>query len=409
MEGKILAVDDDAINRKLVSATLEKAGYEVSTAKNGLEALHMIEEQRPDVVLLDVMMPEMDGYEVCGRIRRTPHLARTPVMMLTALDTVEEKIKGFEAGADDYLPKPFAPDELLMRVKVLMRRVVRLPELEAPKEVQTEVGKVTAVYSLRGGVGVSSIATNLTVGLSQLWDTPSVLVDLSFNSGQSALMLNLPFRNTWADLALASSAEIDRDLVNAVLLEHASQARVLAASPRPEQNEYLTAEKVTHVINLLVHEYRYLVLDMPHDFSDTTLAGLDAADEIVLVMAPELASVRAMVCVMGVFESLGYDKNKEIRVVLNWTFQRNGLARKDIEAALRREIDLVIPFAPEPMVAGINLGTPPVYGDPHSALGALFEDMSFMLSDEKDRRKRPGQPTEAWNRVVQRIKRQQKR
>lgn len=401
MTGRILAVDDDALNIKLVSATLGREGYQVISAGNGKEGVRKAEEELPDLIILDVMMPEMDGYQACSAIRKNPKTANIPIMMLTSLGSVEEKIRGFDAGADDYLAKPFAPDELLAHVKVLLRRVVSLPGGEG----QT-TGKIIAVYSLRGGVGVSTVAANLAAGLSMVWGEPAVLVDLVMASGQSALMFNLPFRRTWANISQIPVEELDALIVNEVLLQHPSGTRILASSPRPEQNEYLTAEKVSQVIKLLSQQYNYLVLDLPHDFRDITLAGLDSAHEILLLLSPELASVRATVCALGVFEDLKYPREM-VKLVLNWTFQKGGLPRKDIENALNRSIDLQIPFSPEPIIQAINVGAPPVYSAPQSPLGSLFEDLAFLMSKDGQKKVKPKSPTEAWLRVVHRFQHRQ--
>jgi pilus assembly protein CpaE len=269
-------------------------------------------------------------------------------------------------------------------------------------------GKIIGVFSLRGGVGISSIAANLAAGLTQLWNQPSVLVDLALTAGQSALMFNLPFRRSWENLASIPAAEIDKNVVADVLLQHSSDTLVLAASSRPEQNELIDGEKVTRVLSLLSHEYNYVVLDLPHDFQDTTIAGLDLSEEVLLVLSPDLASVRSTVCALNVFNTLNYPPSK-IRLVLNWVFQRHGLPRKDIEAAIKHPIDFIIPFAPEPFVTAINLGKPTVLSDPKSPLGALYEDFAFMLSNEIDIKERPAIPTEAWERTVARIKQRQQK
>lgn len=401
MSGKILAVDDDALNLKLVAATLGREGYQVITASNGKEGVRKAEEELPDLIILDVMMPEMDGYQACGFIRKNPKTANTPIMMLTSLGSVEEKIRGFDAGADDYLAKPFAPDELLAHVKVLLRRVVGTSEKEGAAN-----GKIIAVFSLRGGVGVSTMAANLAAGLSLIWGEPAVLVDLVFASGQSALMFNLPYRRTWANFSQMQTEEIDSLVVNDVLLQHQSGTRILAASPRPEQNEALTAEKVTQVIGILSQQYQYLVLDLPHDFRDITLAGLDSAHEILLLLSPDLAAVRAAVCALSVFDDLKYPREM-IRLVLNWTFQKGGLPKKDIENALNRTIDLQLPFTPEPIVQAINVGSPPVFSSPQSPLGSFFEDLSFLISKDSHKKVKPKNPSEAWLRVIHRIQHRQ--
>jgi pilus assembly protein CpaE len=399
MSNSILVVDDDEMTLRLVGATLSKAGYQIVTAHNGQEALTRISENKPSLVLLDVMMPDISGFEVCARLRSTPATANIPVMMLTALTTVEQKIKGFEAGADDYLPKPFAPDELLMRVRVLLRRATPAPS----SEIESVTGKIISAFSLRGGVGISSIAVNLATGLSQIWDKPAVLVDLVLTAGQDALMLNLPFHHSWEDLASLPANEVDDEYINQLLLLYPNGTRLLAASPNPEAIEQLPAETITRVLQNLKTHYQHIIIDLAHDFSEPNLASLDASDTILCVVAPELASVRAMNIALRTFEKLRIPIEK-IELVLNWTFQRNGLSRKDIESALHHPINYIVPFAPDPMVAAINKGTPVVISEPESPLGMFLEDLAFMVSKSELRNKKPKEPTKAWLRVYSRLK-----
>ncbi|MBV8532123.1 MAG: response regulator [Candidatus Eremiobacteraeota bacterium] len=120
---RILVVDDDRNLRKIITANLELAGYDVTTAANGAEALQLLDEVNPDLVILDVMMPVMDGYETTRRIRHHGTNSNVPIILLTAKGEVEDKIEGFDAGADDYITKPFGPQELLARVRTKIRRV----------------------------------------------------------------------------------------------------------------------------------------------------------------------------------------------------------------------------------------------------------------------------------------------
>jgi class 3 adenylate cyclase/CheY-like chemotaxis protein len=126
---RILVVDDTPVNLKLLADLLGAKGYGVVTAAAGPEALEKIESARPDLVLLDVMMPGMSGYEVCKKLRGNPATATLPVVMVTALDPTQERVKGIEAGADDFLTKPINQQELLARVKSLLRIKVLHDEL----------------------------------------------------------------------------------------------------------------------------------------------------------------------------------------------------------------------------------------------------------------------------------------
>ena len=118
-KANILVVDDEPHVQKLVRTNLESSGYRVLTASDGAEALAVAESELPDLVLLDIMLPKMDGYAVCQRIRE---FSAMPIIMLTARSAQVDLIYGFEVGADDYLTKPFAVEELLMRVKAVLRR-----------------------------------------------------------------------------------------------------------------------------------------------------------------------------------------------------------------------------------------------------------------------------------------------
>lgn len=118
---KILVVDDEASIRRILETRLKLAGYNVVTAGDGQEALEQFHGFQPDLVILDVMLPKMDGYEVCREIRKT---CDTPIIMLTAVADVSNRIQGLEIGADDYVVKPFSPSELEARIKAVLRRTV---------------------------------------------------------------------------------------------------------------------------------------------------------------------------------------------------------------------------------------------------------------------------------------------
>lgn len=140
MSGRVLVVDDVATNRLLLRAKLSSAYYDVSVAENGHQALEMARREQPDMIMLDVMMPDLDGFEVCAKLKSMEETAHIPVIMVTALDTPEERIRGLEAGADDFLSKPFNDLALFARVRNLMRMKMMFDELRLRDLTSRELG-----------------------------------------------------------------------------------------------------------------------------------------------------------------------------------------------------------------------------------------------------------------------------
>ncbi len=400
MSVKVLLVEDDEMMRKMTAMVLKKQGFEILPAENGPVALELLSLNQPDIILLDVMMPGMDGFTVCSKIRTMPNFCHTPIIMLTALDNLENKVKGFDAGADDYIAKPFETAELVARMNVLLRRFDTAPaEVGAHEPAQT-----IAVFSLRGGSGVTTIAVNLAAGLSQLWSSRVALVDMVATAGQTAMFLNQSLRNSWADLFVEDADEIEEDMVLSAMLPHESRVRTLASPSHPGQSELLTPQITSRVLDLLQTSFPYVVLDMPHDLGERTLVALDHSNIILIIAQPEIASLRAARLALETFETLQY-QDKKIYVVLNWTFPHHGLALKDIERLLKAKIDLVLPHAADEFILALNYGKPPVLEDPESPLGVIFEDIAMALSKENQRTVTPEHPTPAWRRVVERIRR----
>lgn len=148
MSARVLVVDDILPNVKLLEAKLACEYYDVITATSGAEALEKVESDKPDLVLLDVMMPGMDGFEVCTRIKSNPDTAHIPVVMVTALTDVEDKVRGLEAGADDFLSKPINDTALMARVRSLARLKMALDEWKIRENAANQFGVVSEKVSL---------------------------------------------------------------------------------------------------------------------------------------------------------------------------------------------------------------------------------------------------------------------
>jgi pilus assembly protein CpaE len=401
---KILVIDDEPIYLKLIQRVLDPLGYDLITAENGIKGLQAAKENQPDVIISDLMMPDLSGYEVVSRLRRNPIFAHTPILILTANTDLENKLKAFERGVDDYISKPFNPEEFQARIRVMVQRS------EVAKTARTLIGvtdqvesHTIAVHSLRGGSGCSSIALNLSLGLSALWERPTLMIDGVLVAGQIALMLNESSKRTWADLLPDQAGKYDEISIQSVINKHETGLHYIAAPAYPVDAEGVTAVTVSFLLKWVKEHYDYIVIDVSHNFDSLSLAMLGAAAIILLVVSPEMASIRAAAAAINTYERLGYAAEK-IFLILNWTFQRQGLPQKQIENALKKKISLVIPYAPDIFIGAINMGKPILPHKFDHPVGVILENAAYQLSQEQQRNYPPIKPTETWKRVSQRLK-----
>jgi len=157
----ILVADDDTDIRNLLCFILENEGFRTITARNGSEAIEKVTSLQPDLAILDIMMPGIDGLEVCKRMRQYSNLRQIPILMLTALTSEDQEIKGLETGADDYLFKPIAPRRLLSRVNAILRRVNRMESIDDSEGDRLSIGSFEIdrdTYSVRVQNDDSTIA-----------------------------------------------------------------------------------------------------------------------------------------------------------------------------------------------------------------------------------------------------------
>ena len=153
MNNKILVVDDDVAINELIKVNLELAGYKVIQANDGIKGFALAKQEAPSLVILDVMMPDVDGFTVAKRIRKNEETKDTPILMLTALSQINDKVKGFNIGVDDYLVKPFELEELLVRVRALLKRTNQIPISASTRDLLT-LGEITLLpeqYSVKIG------------------------------------------------------------------------------------------------------------------------------------------------------------------------------------------------------------------------------------------------------------------
>jgi pilus assembly protein CpaE len=394
---RVFLIDDEPLYHKMIARAIEPHGYVVGFAKSGIEGLAAIPKFNPDVIITDLRLPDLSGYEVAQRLRRDPVFNATPIIFLTSQTDLSDKLKAFEVGADDYLVKPFQPDELLARLGALARRseAIRDAQKFEPRQKQASI---IAVHSLRGGIGCSSMAVNLGSAIRELWLKSTLIMDSVLISGQVALMLNSPPTHTWADLDGIKASDMEEDLINSCINHHKSGLDYIASPPFPIGHENLSTEIVQVMMTSLKNKYEFIIIDTAHDLSDFTIHMLDKTDQILLLLAPEMASIRSAICALTVYDRLGFSPQK-IKLVLNNIFADSGIKQNRIEKAINHPIDLVIPYAPNEFVKAINYGEPLVTTGLETQAVAFFEDTAFNLSNEEYKNITPLAPTQAWKHV----------
>src|SRR5919109_3287689 len=196
---RVLLIDDEQFYFKMLQKALKEAEYKLEYAKTGSEGLAKIPSFEPELLIVDLKLPELDGFEILKRLRRDPKLGYIPVIVITSQDELSEKLKAFELGADDYLVKPFQPEELVARMGILARRG-RAMQIAHKETTKVTPATMVTVHSLRGGLGCSSIVVNLGLAFYKLWGKRTLLLDSVLTAGQVALLLDAKPNATWEHL-----------------------------------------------------------------------------------------------------------------------------------------------------------------------------------------------------------------
>lgn len=360
---RILVVDDEANVQRLLQYTLKQAGYTVTIAGDGQEALRLWAAESPELILLDVTLPKLDGYAVAERIRADEGgRAHVPIIMLTAEKEVEQKVRGLRAGADDYLVKPFHQAELLARMRSLLARFGATEgSLTKPP-----LGRMIAFYGAKGGVGATTVAINTAIALHQNHDRKVVLVDGVLQFGDHRVFLDLgPDRKSITDAVQAPT--VDADLMKSILVKHDSGVDLLLAPASPEEGDLIREERLTEVLALLRSMYDFVIIDVEKRLGDLTLSVLDHADEIHIVMTADLSCLKNVRLALEALDRIGYDRTR-LRLVLNRSTAFTGISVGAAENALKREFETKIMNEYRMAVTAQNSGKPFSYARPESPL-----------------------------------------
>ena len=379
MAEKILVVDDNLDTVKSIGLFLHKQGYEIIPACNGTQALAAASAERPDLAILDVMMPDMDGFEVCRRLRADPATADLPVIIFTSRSEFVDKAAGFEAGAEEYLTKPVRPDELVLRVRALLRRSPRPVEQEVPRPR----AKVLGFLGSKGGVGTTTLVVNLAVSLAGdgAPGKTVVLAELRAGISSAVFQLGLHGGNGMARLLDCPAEQIDRQKMEARLARHTSGVAILCGQVEPPGVALpIAPAQAQAILARLSTMADYVLLDLGIGLEETNLSVLPLCDRIVVTVDPQRAGIAmAQALLKEMNASLNLASTAIALVVIKRASPANTYSTEMIQGALQHSLLGTVPPAPELAFESAERGVPMVTMQPTSLFAqqvrALWEGL----------------------------------
>jgi DNA-binding response OmpR family regulator len=379
MAEKILIVDDDLETLRLVGLILERAGYQIVAASNGPQALTLAHRERPNMIILDVMMPEMDGYEVVKSIRQDTTINTIPILMFTAKTGIEDKITGYETGVDDYLTKPIHPAELVAHVKAVLTRAVAT--VKEPEADTTVIG----IMATRGGLGVSTLTLNLAIAVANLTQKFVTAAE------------TLPGLGSWAwELGHSDSEGLNKllrlpmeslnqlSIKNELILTTYGVHLLMAAQTYKDQDLTNNVAQFQAIIRelTLISDYLFIDIGSPSNPNWRTLLGF--CNQVILVVDPDPITMRRSKALMNEFGKLGIGKSRRVTpVAVNRARSDIQLTLPQMQEALGQSVSILIPPAPELAYQAATRSTPLSLMQPESLLSQQIKRLADQIIAQK--------------------------
>lgn len=302
-------------------------------------------------------------------IKQLAAVSPDTAIICAARDATPALILGsMRSGAREFIQLPIIPDEF--------RSVIdRVMELQAGVESSSKShGRIVAVFSGKGGAGVSFLGTNLAAAMG----VSTLLVDLNLQAGDAASFLGIDPKYSVADF-VNNRARLDDSLMTSLVTVHSPNLAVLAAPLEAHEAEDIRPQDVSEILHLLRQRYECVVLDLPHTFDSVTVAALDLADDILVVLTLDIPGIRATKRALKVFERLDYRRDK-VHVVVNRWSKGIDVQLQKVEAHLGEQLIGFVPNDYRKVMDSINLGRPLVQAEPSSKITAEIRRIAALVS-----------------------------
>lgn len=364
---RIYIIDDDEQLLRMVGLMLERGGHSTKMINDPVEGLQSVKEGKPDLLVLDVMMPGMSGHDIARDIRANKGLENLPILILTARSQEIDRETALKSGADDYLSKPVTSQELIEKVDQLLS--------QRNQKTTPEKGVVISLFGLRGGVGQTTLAVNLASSLRRTSQQEVCLIDFSPSGGQAAMHLRLQLRHSWVDLP--TSPEFEWSSLKDNLTLHPSGLRLLAAPQVPQLANEPRPEIVAKIITMLQDKSSFVVVDVPRIFGDTFKTILEQTDIALHVLTPDVVSVQTAVQTNRLLEQSDITF-KQKSFVLNQVQAEPQIPQTAVERGLNARVASKINFDPN-QARALSQGVPLTLTTAKSPLATMMNRMADVI------------------------------
>ena len=348
MAEKILVVDDDLDTLRLVGMMLERQGFNILAASSGQQALNLARTEKPDLVVLDLMIPDIDGIQVARQLRADPRTREILILMFTAKTQTEDKLEGFDAGADDYLTKPIQPRELLAHVRaVLKRKGSTHRETPTPRQ-NLERGVLVGLIAPKGGLGLSTVTLNTGIALHSASRRSVIVADFRPGCGTIGLELGLSNPQGLNRLLALDPQAISTASVEAELVEHLSGIKLLLSSSEPLDAQHLAdVERFRAIAEQLPYLAHFTLLDLGPSLTLATRKIVENCQQVILVFEPVGQTIQQARLMHAYLVEKGFAPDRITPALVNRQRAGMQLSLGQAQDQFGKSIPLVFTAAPE--------------------------------------------------------------
>jgi CheY-like chemotaxis protein/MinD-like ATPase involved in chromosome partitioning or flagellar assembly len=354
---KILLIEDDFDSLEVAKQELLAHDYQVLTASNGVEGLRKVQAEEPDLLILDVMLPGLDGFEVCHRLRTTLQAAELPIIMLSAKAQETDKSTGLKVGANEYLTKPVNLSELVASVERLLAKKSPLPPTKR---------RAVAFIGSKGGVGTSTVVVNIAIALAQEGSSV-ILIDLCPYFGTVPLLLGLQPEQATLNIPKSPGG------LEALLITHESGVRMLPTPQTPEDYRKINPSDVNNLLEELRTVAQYLLIDIPAHPSNITNAALTKCDLVAVVARSSHGSLASIDSTTSLLTKMGIERERFGVVLIE--------SGEPYQMDFKIEIPLlgIIPYDAKGCFEAEERRKPVILAKPNSAMASALRELAHRI------------------------------